>query len=117
VRLDLNRALALALGGLKFSGNAQRRRKRFLLFHGTFLLHFDIALIEKILPMPSQQPTYRHGRAHADFLANLSVPPDSVKAALRKAWLADEPLENFPAERAMSLARDKYVTNEWNYKF
>src|SRR5262249_5635674 len=33
----------LTIGGLKFSGNAQRRRKNFLLFHGSFLLHEDIS--------------------------------------------------------------------------
>src|SRR5437899_2336740 len=32
----------LSIGGLKFSGNAQRRRKHFLLFHGSFLLHLDV---------------------------------------------------------------------------
>ena len=35
----------LAIGGLKFSGNAQRRRRHFLLFHGCFLLHLDIELV------------------------------------------------------------------------
>jgi lipoate-protein ligase A len=35
----------LTMEGLKFCGNAQRRRKRFLLFHGSFLLHMDIGLI------------------------------------------------------------------------
>src|ERR1041384_1392020 len=28
----------LSIGGLKFCGNAQRRRQRYLLFHGSFLL-------------------------------------------------------------------------------
>ncbi len=40
----------------KFSGNSQRRRKRFLLFHGTFLLNFDLALASNLLLMPSKQP-------------------------------------------------------------
>jgi len=42
----------LAIGGLKFAGNAQRRHRRFLLFHGSFLLHLDLNLMEKILPCP-----------------------------------------------------------------
>src|SRR5689334_22221800 len=46
----------LAVGGLKFCGNAQRRRKHSLLFHGSFLLHFDLDLMEKALPMPSVEP-------------------------------------------------------------
>ena len=46
----------LAIGGLKVSGNAQRRKRRCLLFHGCFLLHMDLRLIEKALLMPSRQP-------------------------------------------------------------
>ena len=53
----------LAIGERKFSGNAQRRRKHFLLFHGTFLLNFDLALVSELLPMPSKQPDYREHRA------------------------------------------------------
>src|SRR3974390_1391239 len=44
----------LAIGSLKFCGNAQRRRKRCLLFHGSFLLNLDLELIERVLPMPSR---------------------------------------------------------------
>src|SRR5579863_7685834 len=49
----------LAAGNLKFSGNAQRRLRKTLIFHGTFLLNFDLALIEHVLRMPSKQPDYR----------------------------------------------------------
>ena len=37
----------LVLDNLKFSGNAQRRKKRFLLYHGTFLTSLDLELMEK----------------------------------------------------------------------
>src|SRR3984957_2817791 len=40
----------LTVGDLKFSGNAQRRRRKFLIFHGTFLLQFDLSLVEQLLP-------------------------------------------------------------------
>jgi len=101
----------------KFSGNSQRRRKHFLLFHGTFLLRFDLSRIEKFLRMPSKQPDYRQGRSHSDFLTNLGLPASSVKRALREAWDASEPLENFPRERIELLSHGKYVTNSWNFKF
>src|SRR6185295_18609309 len=35
----------LAIGGLKCSGNSQRRKRRFLLFHGSFLLHLDVSMV------------------------------------------------------------------------
>jgi lipoate-protein ligase A len=101
----------------KFSGNAQRRKKNFLLFHGSFLLHFDLSLMEKFLAMPSLQPDYRQGRSHLDFIRNLDLPADTVKRALRVAWNADALLENVPHERIRSLSRDKYSTDEWNFKF
>jgi lipoate---protein ligase len=107
----------LTLGGLKFSGNAQRRRKRFLLFHGTFLLNFDLAFIEKILPMPSQQPAYRQNRTHAEFLTNLGLAAETVKRALRNVWQANERADFSPRARVGQLARDKYVTTVWNLKF
>src|SRR5713226_6021948 len=58
----------LAVNGLKFSGNAQRRKRRCLLFHGTFLLDLDLALVEKLLRPPSRQPAYRENRSRAEFL-------------------------------------------------
>ena len=107
----------LAIRGLKFSGNAQRRKKRFLLFHGTFLLQFDLSLVEKLLPLPSRQPEYRGNRTHRDFLANFPAPRAAVKLALEKAWNAFDPLEPFPRDPIALLSRDKYATTAWNFKF
>jgi len=107
----------LAIRDRKFSGNSQRRRKHFLLFHGTFLLNFDLALISELLRMPSKQPDYREHRAHDRFLMNLIVSADKVKAALREAWKAEEPLKNPAMEKMTALAREKYSTREWNHKF
>lgn len=107
----------LALGLRKFSGNAQLRKRKFLLFHGTFLLEFDISLIEKILRMPSKQPQYRDNRSHKDFLTNLNIPSRIMKQALKEAWNATEALGNVPGEKIDSLVRTKYSSSEWNLKF
>ena len=107
----------LTVGDRKFSGNSQRRKKHFLLFHGTFLLNFDLLLVSELLPMPSKQPDYREHRAHTEFLTNLNVPANEVKAVLRQTWKAEEPLDNPPLEKITALARDKYATREWNFKF
>jgi lipoate-protein ligase A len=107
----------LAIGEKKFSGNSQRRRKHFLLFHGTFLLNFDLALIGDLLRMPSKEPDYRESRKHADFLTNINVSAEMLKAALQKAWDADAPLTNPPLEKIKTLARERYLANEWNFKF
>jgi lipoate---protein ligase len=107
----------LCLGDLKFAGNSQRRRKNFLLFHGTLLLNCNLALVSELLLMPSLQPDHRASRPHADFVTNLNLPADKVKAALAKAWNADEELSNPPLKEIPKLAREKYSTPEWNFKF
>jgi lipoate-protein ligase A len=107
----------LAIGGLKFAGNAQRRRRRFLLFHGSFLLHLDLSLVEKVLPLPSRQPDYRADRSHADFLINLHVPASTLSTALIKAWVATAPLAPIPFDHITRLACEKYSLDEWNLRF
>ena len=82
--VEINGCTDLAVGGLKFSGNAQRRKRRALLFHGTFLLRFDLGLMDQFLNMPSRQPDYRRGRPHEGFLMNLDVAASVVKDALRE---------------------------------
>jgi len=106
----------LPFGGRKFSGNSQRRHKNYLLFHGTFLLDFDIELVSGALKFPSRQPDYRHRRTHADFLLNSGLPAAAVKAAMRKIWNAELPLENPPVDRISKLAAEKYAKPEWNLK-
>ncbi|MBI5773623.1 MAG: lipoate--protein ligase family protein [Verrucomicrobia bacterium] len=107
----------LCLGALKFSGNAQRRKRTHLLFHGTLLLDFDLPLISALLPLPSKQPDYRGNRGHGEFLTNLPLAASAVKAELCRAWSADAPLEAVPLERIQKLAAEKYSRPEWNLKF
>jgi len=107
----------LCVGNLKFGGNSQRRRKNFLLFHGTLLLNCDLSLIERLLLMPSHQPEYRAQRSHLEFVANLNLSSEKIKIALARAWQAGEELPNPPLEQIQKLAREKYSTPEWNHKF
>ena len=107
----------LCLGEVKFSGNSQRRRKNFLLFHGTLLLNGDLKLISELLMMPSLQPDYRASRPHESFVTNLPLPAETVKAALAKAWNAEAERQSPPLADIERLARGKYSTREWNFKF
>jgi lipoate-protein ligase A len=106
----------LVVGGRKFSGNSQRRRKNFLLFHGTFLLDFNLLLIGELLRMPSKQPDYRQSRDHGEFLVNLEIPADRLKNALIKAWNATGELKDFPEQELRRLAIEKYSTAKWNLR-
>jgi lipoate---protein ligase len=105
----------LAVNGLKCSGNAQRRKRQALIFHGTFLLRFDLSLMDQYLLMPSRQPEYRKGRSHDHFLMNLDLAASAVKDALREAWSADNPLPEAPDCR--KLIAEKYARDDWNMKF
>jgi len=107
----------LTVGERKFSGNAQRRGRQAILFHGTLLLDFDLTQVPLLLPRPSREPDYRAGRSHAEFLMNLNAPVSVVKAALREAWDAREPAPEWPAARTAELAASKYTRPEWNFRF
>jgi lipoate-protein ligase A len=107
----------LAADNLKFSGNSQRRRQRFLLFHGTFLLKFDLDQIGKLLRTPSHQPAYRRGRSHAEFVMNLNLPASIVKSVLREAWEATSQFSGDLRCEIAKLVGQKYSKPEWSRKF
>jgi lipoate---protein ligase len=89
----------LTLGPLKFSGNAQRRKRHHLLFHGTFLYDFDLPQIEKYLKSPSRQPDYRLKRTHKDFVVNIKLEPAQIKECLRKIWKTEMDFKDLPNEK------------------
>ena len=105
----------LAIGDRKFSGNAQRRKRNAVLFHGSFLLNFDIALIEKFLFAPSTQPAYRENRSHREFLTNLGADLSAIKEALQMCWRATEILKSPPLDRLEQLAAEKYASAAWTW--
>lgn len=106
----------LTVNRAKFSGNAQRRRHRFLLFHGTFLLNFDIQRTEDFLRMPARQPDYREQRGHLKFMVNLRLPPDEVRQALRAQWGASSPLRFIPENAIRQLAQQRYADTSWIFR-
>lgn len=106
----------LAVGDLKVSGNSQRRRRRFLLFHGTFLLNADLRLIGELLPMPPRQPDYRQGRAHREFITNLGLSAGAVKSVLETAWGVNGRFDADLRARIERLVSEKYSRRDWNWK-
>lgn len=101
---------------LKFSGNAQRRKRRTILFHGTFLLNFDLNKIEQYLPVPEKQPAYRQNRPHLSFLTNLPLEASDVKRSLREIWIVDGEAVDVPGDRIRKLVQERYADPEWIYK-
>jgi lipoate-protein ligase A len=102
----------LALGGRKFSGNSQQRKRTHLLHHGTLLYRFDLAAVGRYLRLPARQPAYRQGRYHEDFLRNLPLGREELERRLCAAWDAADEV-SWPADRVRQLAADKYTRPEW----
>lgn len=89
----------LAIDGLKISGNAQRRKRKALLFHGTLLHGMQGDLIGRYLKHPKREPDYRIGRPHASFLATIDAAPQDIKQAIAEAWSAESLLKSWPHTR------------------
>ena len=106
----------LTLHSRKFSGNSQRRKSRWLLFHGTFLLSCDLELMARVLRPPPRQPEYRARRSHSEFLTTLQVPAAGVKEALCRAWDAKAAPMHMPHAQIERLVHEKYSRREWNFR-
>ncbi len=78
--------LALENGEKKFSGNAQRRGRNFILHHGTILYDFDLELVSRYLAMPVDIPEYRKNRRHADFIANIGISKKDLLAKFKSQY-------------------------------
>lgn len=78
----------LAIDGMKISGNAQRRTRNALLFHGTILHRMTADVIARYLRHPSRQPDYRLDRPHQAFLRTITVSPQAIKQAIASSWNA-----------------------------
>jgi lipoate-protein ligase A len=70
----------------KFSGNSLRMKRTHLLYHGTLLYDFDLALIEKCLRTPPRQPEYRKQREHGEFVVNLPLSRERLVEAVASAF-------------------------------
>ena len=78
----------VAVGDRKISGNAQARRWRAVLVHGTLLVDFDHELAEAVLKHPPREPAYRRKRSHRDFLVTLrSLGVNADRATIERTAL------------------------------
>lgn len=110
----------ITCGNKKISGNAQARKKKFFLLHGTILFDFDLGKIPEYLKHPQDEPPYREGREHADFVTNLSVDPEEIKGVIKKVFEVSEDVVKFGGEdlrKLNDLVIEKYLDQSWNYSF
>lgn len=107
----------LALAGRKFSGNSQYRKRNFILAHGTFLLNFDLALMDRCLRLPAKQPDYRARRPHLEFVTNLQLEPHRFREELARTWDAGREFKEVPWTKIDELSKQRYQRADWTEKF
>lgn len=115
--VDIAGVSDLVINGRKFSGNAQYRKRRFTLVHGTFLLNLDPAIVARCLRLPSKQPVYRQNRSHDSFMRNLHLDPNGVRKALKAAWSASDQFTEVPNAMIADLKKSRYGRPDWTHKF
>ncbi|MEK9141613.1 MAG: lipoate--protein ligase family protein [Nitrospirota bacterium] len=98
----------LANESLKISGNAQQRKRKALLFHGTILYGMQASSIARYLKHPKRKPDYRGDRHHGAFLSTIDASPHEMKQAIADAWHAHVRLETWSQTR-MSCAMANVV--------
>jgi lipoate-protein ligase A len=104
----------LVIGGKKCSGNSQKRSRAHVLFHGTFLLRLDLALVTRTLRHPSREPGYRLGRPHVDFLQQLPVSGPTLRLALRECWRAESEFTAPLHTEIQNLLDQRYGQESWH---
>jgi lipoate---protein ligase len=101
----------------KFSGNSLRVKRTHLLYHGTLLYAFDLALIESYLRLPPRQPNYRNARTHRDFLTNVPATRQQLMDAIETAWPTTGELADVPMSRVEQLVAQRFDNDRWNFEF
>ncbi|MBD3254469.1 MAG: lipoate--protein ligase family protein [Candidatus Lokiarchaeota archaeon] len=120
---------ALLLDGKKFSGNAQTRRKNYLLQHGTILLDINPELMYSVLTPPenvTKTKMVQSVRAKCVGIKKYFENYEEnkfIKSLLRgfeqslKINTIKGKLTEFEIETAKKLMQEKYERREWLYKY
>ncbi len=109
----------MAVGGRKVSGNAQRRRRRALLHHGTLLYDARLKAMARYLREPADRPAYRDTRSHEAFVTTLEATPEALRVAVINALAptaSRDDITEAEMGRAQALALEKYNTRAWTYR-
>ena len=106
----------LTFHGRKFSGNALRCKRNWLIYHGTLLCNFDLNLIDQCLGKPIREPDYREGRSHLEFLTQLPTTTEKLSEAIASQWSSGTRAESWPRELTTHLMQTKYQQEQWNFK-
>ena len=106
----------LSVNGRKVSGNAQKRRRRSVLHHGTLLYGMDCAYMDRCIIEPQDRPPYRGERTHGSFMGRVELSTVELREAVCQAFdILDQPQQPTPSELAgtRALVLEKYSQAHW----
>jgi lipoate-protein ligase A len=117
--IDIQGSGDLTLGRRKCAGSAQRRLRKHFMVHASVLCGLDLARVERCLRIPKRQPTYREGRSHVAFLANLPTTTAAVIDALKAAWgiAGMLPSTGMDVADIQHRVETKFSRPEWTMRF
>lgn len=119
----------IAANGKKISGSAQFHKGGVLLQHGTFLLDVDLQKMFTFLRVPWARTVQDVACVAQDRITSIrnelnhNVSPLEAYEALTEGFekslnvqLTEEPLSAYEQQWATKLRREKFSTDEWNFK-
>ena len=71
IRAEIKGASDVVVGGRKIAGAAQARKRRAVLVHACVLVRTPVEDINRYIRHPEDEPEYRAGRRHRDFLTDV----------------------------------------------
>lgn len=109
--------------GIKVSGNAQTRRKKVILQHGTILLEVNVEKMFKILRVPSEKMKDKVIDDVKKRVSGIQRPFDEVVSALKSSFseafdcrLIADKLRPDEYSKVDLLIKEKYSLDSWNWR-
>ena len=128
LQIALDGTCDLTIDNRKFSGNALRCKRYWMLYHGTIMYSMPVEWLTNYLREPSRQPVYRRKREHDSFVTNVLdasnciLPIDfrrSLESQLATTWKASQSWQSCPWKgmvegEAAQLLKTRYTNEQWH---
>ena len=128
LQVEIQGTCDLTIDDRKFSGNALRCKRNWMIYHGTIMVAMPLEWLSKYLLEPPRQPAYREKRSHDTFVANVLSPASRVdsRAFLKelelqlagvwnatKAWESCSWIDDVETETDR-LLNERYTKSDWH---
>ena len=129
LQIDIDGTCDLTIANRKFSGNALRCKRYWLLYHGTIMYSMPLAWLTTYLREPPRQPVYRSKREHDSFVTNVLDHSNCIshielrrrlESQLAATWNASQSWQSCPWKsmvdsEAKELLQTRYTNHKWHH--